>query len=140
GKLPLMLCPHGHWPEGRVQNDLQMRCIRWAKLGCVVFPYDMVGYADSKPFGHAFLNDRLRRWGLSLATLQTWNSIRALDWFTTLPDVDSARIGCTGEPGGGPQTFLQTALDPRVKVAAPVVMVSASFQGGWGGADAPGPR
>ncbi|MGC8642205.1 MAG: acetyl xylan esterase, partial [Isosphaeraceae bacterium] len=96
----------------------------------VVFLYDMVGYNDSKPFTHAFLNDRLRRWGLSLAGLQTWNSIRALDWLSSLSDVDPARIGCTGESGGGTQTFLLTALDQRIKVAAPVVMVSDSFQGG----------
>ena len=110
--------------------EVQQRCIRWAKLGCVVFLYDMVGYNDSKPFTHAFLNDRLRRWGLSLPTLQTWNSIRALDWLTSLPDVDTSRIGCTGESGGGTQTFLLTALDDRIKVSAPVVMVSDTFQGG----------
>jgi hypothetical protein len=140
GKVPGLLCPHGHWPDGRVNPEVQARCIRWAKLGCVVFLYDMVGYNDSKPFGHAFLNDRLRRWGLSLATLQTWNSIRALDWLTTLPDVDAARIGCTGESGGGTQTFLLTALDDRVKVAAPVVMVSDSFQGGCACENAAGLR
>ncbi|MHC5537369.1 alpha/beta hydrolase family protein, partial [Singulisphaera rosea] len=130
GRLPGILSPHGHYAVGRVEPDVQHRCIRWAKLGCVVFMYDMVGYNDSKSFGHAFLNDRLRRWGLSLVTLQTWNSIRALDWLTTLPDVDPARIGCTGESGGGTQTFLLTAIDDRVKVAAPAVMVSDSFQGG----------
>ncbi len=130
GKLPGILSPHGHYPEGRVNEDVQARCIRWAKLGAVVFMYDMVGYADSKPFGHVFLNDRLRRWGLSLVTLQTWNSIRALDWLQTLADVDPARIGCTGESGGGTQTFLLTAIEPRIKVAAPVVMVSHEFQGG----------
>jgi len=130
GRLPAVLCPHGHWEEGRMAADVQQRCIRWAKLGAVVFLYDMVGYNDSKPFGHAFLNDRLRRWGLSLFTLQTWNSIRALDWISTLPDVDPARIGCTGESGGGTQTFILTALDRRIKVAAPVVMVSHGFQGG----------
>ncbi|HWE36349.1 MAG TPA: CocE/NonD family hydrolase [Isosphaeraceae bacterium] len=129
-KVPGVLCPHGHWPEGRVNTDVQMRCIRLAKMGCVVFLYDMVGYADSKSFGHAFLDDRLRRWGLSLVSLQTWDSIRALDWLTSLPDVDPTRIGCTGESGGGTQTFLLTALDDRVKVAAPVVMVSDYFQGG----------
>ena len=130
GKIPGMLCPHGHWSDGRVNVEVQPRCIRWAKLGCVVFMYDMVGYNDSKPFPHEFLNDRLRHWGLSLPTLQTWNSIRALDWLTSLPDVDSARIGCTGESGGGTQTFLLTALDNRVTVSAPVVMVSDYFQGG----------
>ncbi|APW63922.1 alpha/beta hydrolase [Paludisphaera borealis] len=130
GKAPAILCPHGHWEVGRVQEDVQARCIRWAKLGAVVFMYDMVGYNDSKPFTHAFLNDRLRRWGLSLFGLQTWNSIRALDWLSTLPDVDPARIGCTGESGGGTQTFILTALDDRIKVSAPVVMVSDWFQGG----------
>jgi hypothetical protein len=130
GRLPAILCPHGHWDDGRMNSEVQQRCIRWAKLGCVVFMYDMVGYNDSKPFTHVFLNDRLRRWGLSLPTLQTWNSIRALDWLTALPDVDPARIGCTGESGGGTQTFLLTALDDRIKVSAPVVMVSDTFQGG----------
>ncbi|WP_406700414.1 CocE/NonD family hydrolase [Singulisphaera sp. Ch08] len=128
--LPIVLCPHGHWEDGRVNPEVQQRCIQWAKLGAVVFLYDMVGYNDSKAFGHSFLNDRLRRWGLSLVTLQTWNSIRALDWLTSLPDVDSARVGCTGESGGGTQTFLLTAIDDRIKVSAPVVMVSDSFQGG----------
>lgn len=140
GKLPGILSPHGHYAVGRVEPDVQHRCIRWAKLGCVVFMYDMVGYNDSKTFGHAFLNDRLRRWGLSLVTLQTWNSIRALDWLTTLPDVDPARIGCTGESGGGTQTFLLTAIDDRVKVAAPAVMVSDSFQGGCACENAAGLR
>ncbi len=131
GRLPLMLCPHGHWKDGRVQVDVQSRCIWWAKrMGCVVFMYDMVGYNDSKPFGHEFLNDRLRRWGLSLVSLQTWNSIRALDWALTLPDVDPARVGITGESGGGTQTFLLTALDQRIKACAPVVMVSHKMQGG----------
>jgi dienelactone hydrolase len=130
GELPAILCPHGHWEDGRMNPEVQMRCIRWAKLGCVVFMYDMVGYNDSKPFGHAFLNPRLDRWGYSLASLQTWNSIRALDWLTSLADVDPARIGCTGESGGGTQTFLLTAIDDRIKVAAPVVMVSEGFQGG----------
>ena len=130
GRSPLVLCPHGHWEEGRVNVDVQSRCVRLAQLGCVVFLYDMVGYADSKPFGHAFLDDRLRRWGLGLPGLQTWNSIRAIDWLTSRADVDPTRIGITGESGGGTQTFLLTALDERIKVSAPVVMVSDSFQGG----------
>ena len=140
GRRAVVLCPHGHWEEGRVNVDVQSRCVRLAQLGFIVFMYDMLGYADSKPFGHAFLNDRLRRWGLSLPGLQTWNSIRALDWLLSRPDVDPARVGITGESGGGTQTFLLTAIDDRIKVAAPVVMVSDGFQGGCVCENGPGLR
>jgi hypothetical protein len=140
GRRPVVLCPHGHWPEGRVNEDVQSRCVRLAQLGCVVYLYDMVGYADNKPFGHSFMSDRLRRWGLSLPGLQTWNSIRALDWLLSRPDVDPTRVAITGESGGGTQTFLLTAIDDRIKVAAPVVMVSDGFQGGCVCENGPGLR
>lgn len=130
GKLPAILSPHGHYQDGRMNEAVQARCVRLAKLGFIVFMYDMVGYNDSKAFKHEFSNDQLNCWGLNLVGFQTFNSIRALDWLESLPDVDATRIGCTGESGGGTQTFFLNAVDDRIAAAAPVVMISEGFQGG----------
>lgn len=172
GPHPAVLCPHGHWPDGRFQrrDDAEMKKeldaggerflesgrsvfqslgVQLARMGCVAFVIDMLGYADSQQISfeiaHKFATQRpemntAENWGLyspqaeahlqSVLGLQTWNNIRALDFLTGLPDVDAKRIGCTGASGGGTQTFLLGAVDSRVTVAAPAVMVGTAMQGG----------
>jgi hypothetical protein len=172
GTRPTILCPHGHWPNGRFhdhgdgeiknqlqsggetdpvggRHPLQARCVQLARMGCMVFLYDMLGYADgsslTQQLTHGFARQRPElsrpeQWGLFSAQselrclnamgLQTWNSIRALDWISSRPDCDRTRIGCTGASGGGTQTFILTALDDRVAAAFPAVMVSTAMQGG----------
>ncbi|MFN3650509.1 MAG: alpha/beta hydrolase family protein [Armatimonadota bacterium] len=137
GKVPGILNPHGHWGEGRFNADVQARCAGQARMGAIAFQYDMVGYGDSAAFGHAFMDPELAAIGMNLPGLQLWNSIRALDWLLSLPEVDPARVACTGESGGGTQTFLLSAVDERVRVAAPVCMVSHHFQGGCSCENAP---
>ncbi len=134
GAFPGVLSPHGHWTYGRVQHDelasVPGRAINLARQGYVVFSYDMVGYNDSYQVDHNFRSAQAELWGLSVLGLQLWNSIRALDFLESLPDVDPTRLAVTGASGGGTQTFLLAAVDDRVRVSAPVNMVSAHFQGG----------
>ncbi len=171
GKIPAVLCPHGHWPNGRFYEHtdaqfqqemnsqaetrpcgrypIQARCVQLARMGCLVFLYDMLGYADNSSLthelAHGFRTQREElsspeRWGLfsaqselrclNILGLQTWNSIRALDWISSLSDVDPDRIGVTGASGGGTQTFLLGGVDTRPAAFFPAVMVSTSMQGG----------
>jgi dienelactone hydrolase len=153
GKLPAVLSPHGHWANGRfyegkdvdkqlkmgaektresAQFPLQARCAQLARLGCVVFHYDMVGYADSHALTHreGFKDVDAELWLTNFMGLQTWNSVRSLDFLLSLPDVDPSRIGVTGASGGGTQTFMLCAIDDRPAAAFPAVMVSTAMQGG----------
>jgi len=134
GPFPGVVCPHGHWEHGRLENtdlcSVPARCITMARMGIVSFSYDMIGYVDSMQISHALNDDIDKLWAVHLFGLQLWSSIRAVDFLQTLPEVDKERIGCTGASGGGTQTFALTAVDPRVKVSAPVNMISARMQGG----------
>jgi dienelactone hydrolase len=131
GPFPAILCTHGHASNddpdkyGRYRPDHQYRCAMLARMGAVVFSYEMFAWGESR----LQVDADVHRTGLAL-TMQTVNSMRVIDFLTSLPYVDPKRIGVTGESGGGTQTFILTALDDRISVSVPVVMVSSYFYGG----------
>ena len=135
GPFPGMLAPHGHAQYGRLEDgelfSVPSRGINHARQGYVVFAYDMIGYNDTMQLPHVFgTTPQEQLWSFGPLGLQTWNSVRALDFLESLPDVDPKKLLVTGESGGGTQTFLLCAIDERPKWSAPVNMISLIMQGG----------
>jgi dienelactone hydrolase len=130
-----ILSPHGHTkpvvkPEdyalqGRFEPDIQKRCASLARMGAVVFSIDMFGGDDSIQL----VGQDAHRQPFAF-TIQTWDAIRAIDFLLAVDGVDPKRIGVSGYSGGGTQTFVLTALDPRIAVSVPVAMPSSYFFGG----------
>lgn len=124
GRHAAVLLTHGHGnpiTEGRYHESKQRLGATLARMGAIVLAPDMTGYGESDQYPHR---------GPSALSLQLWNAIRALDYLESLPEVDPRRLAVTGESGGGTQAFLLTAVDERIAVSAPVVMVAAHFFGG----------
>ena len=144
GKLPAVLVAHGHWQYGRLENQPIFSgpalALNLARQGYVVFAYDMVGYNDTLQTPHSFGTPVEQLWSWGPLQLQLWNSTRALDFLLSLPEVDASRVAMTGASGGATQTLLLTAVDDRIRFAAPVNMVSAIMQGGDTCENAPGLR
>ncbi|CAN5686878.1 hypothetical protein BH11VER1_BH11VER1_33520 [soil metagenome] len=131
------------------KSRFQSMCVQLARMGCIVWQWDMLSDSDALqlPRGvvHGFAVQRpemntTENWGLfspqaeahlqSIMGLHTWNAVRGLDFLLSLPEVDPERTAITGASGGGTQTMLLAAIDDRIKLSFPVVMVSTAMQGG----------
>ena len=172
GKVPAVLFAHGHWKDARLSTEsdatllreiatgeerfekgghsrFQSMCVQLARMGCVVWQWDMLSDSDSiqlsREVVHSFAKQRpemntTKDWGLyspqaeshlqSILGLQTLNAVRSLDFLLSLPEVDPSRTAITGASGGGTQSMILAAIDPRVQLSFPAVMVSTSMQGG----------
>jgi len=172
GQVPGVLFAHGHWENARLslfdetkvrqeiaggaerfekagRSIFQALCVQLARMGCVVWQWDMLGDSDSVQLSRALVHtfgkqrpemNTAENWGLyspqaeahaqSIMGLQTLNALRGLDFLLTLPEVDPSRVAVTGASGGGTQTMLLAAIDDRITLSFPVVMVSTAMQGG----------
>jgi dienelactone hydrolase len=172
GRVPGVLFAHGHWKDARLSEETEPRllqeiatgqerfeqggrsrfqsmCVQLARMGCVVWQWDMLGDSDALQLSHQLVHrfakqrpemNTTQNWGLfspqaeahlqSIMGLQTWNAVRSLDFVLSLPEVDPARVAITGASGGGTQTMILAAIDPRVTLSFPAVMVSTAMQGG----------
>jgi Acetyl xylan esterase (AXE1) len=137
-KHPAVLVPAGHAPNGKIHYQALSQ--RLVSRGYVVIAWDPVGQGERSQFWdakerksrynlicaeHAILGNMASLAGANLARWEVWDGIRAVDYLLTRPDVDGERISITGTSGGGTQTALIAALDPRIKVAVPSCYITS---------------
>lgn len=126
GKVPLVLNPDGHFAKGRYREDCQYRCAVLAQMGAMAFSYDLFGW-DGESLLQVESKDHRRS---LVQSIQTLNAIRILDYLLSLKHADASRVAITGASGGGSQTMLLAAIDDRIKLSVPVVMLSSYHSGG----------
>ena len=127
-RVPAVLCPIGHIiAAGKRNVEVQSRSIKLAKMGFVVLAYDAIGHGERNISGNSHHEGgyALLPLGETITGWMVWDSMRAIDYLQSRPDVDPARIGITGNSGGGLNTLYTAALDPRAKVA---VIAGYTFQ------------
>lgn len=136
--LPAVLFPCGHSINGKAYAPYQKACISLVKQGFVVLTYDPIGqgerlqYFDPKKpaYGfwgtmeHGYEGNQCYLTGTNLAVHMIWDSVRAIDYLVSRPEVDSERIGCAGTSGGGTMTAYLCALEERITAAAPCCYIT----------------
>jgi cephalosporin-C deacetylase-like acetyl esterase len=128
GRLPAIIyvCGHSYSPHGD-KAQYQRHGISFAKNGYVAFILDSIQIAETYALHHGVQTQEMFDWysrGYTPAGVEVWNAMRAIDYLETRSEVDRERIGMTGRSGGAAMSWFTAAVDPRVKVVAPVMGIS----------------
>jgi dienelactone hydrolase len=99
----------------------------FARHGYVCLTIDTLQFGEIEGIHHG--THHLGRWwwlsrGYTPAGVEAWNSIRAIDYLQSRPEVDGDKIGMTGRSGGGAYSWWVAAIDDRVKAAVPVAGIT----------------
>ena len=125
GKHPLIICPNGHFSNGRYGTVQQQRLATLARMGAICVDYDLWGWGESADEVGSKAHQTPEA-----HVMQALNGIRILDWMIQRKNVDKTRVGVNGGSGGGTQSVLLSVLDDRYTACCPVVSVSSWFDGG----------
>ena len=129
---PGILVPCGHSSNGKGSDLYQRACISLAMNGMAAFMYDPIDQGEryqildangkarfGGTIGHTMTGQGCILLGTNTANYRIWDGIRGIDYLVSRPDIDPARVGCTGNSGGGTLTSYLMAIDERIVCAAP---------------------
>jgi len=131
--VPGVLVPCGHSDNGKASGPYQSVCILLALHGCAALIYDPIGQGERHQLRgierhgtteHTLVGQGALLVGRNTAHYRVWDGLRAMDYLAGRSEVDGARLGCTGNSGGGTLTTWLMAVDPRIKVAAPSCFIT----------------
>ncbi len=130
-KVPGVLFLCGHSQIGKAEPYYQICARTLAMKGFAVLSVDPLGQGERHQFKripefegnccreHNVLNKQMILTGETFGAWRAWDAIRALDYLLSRPEIDSTRVGVTGNSGGGTMATFVNALDPRFTMTAP---------------------
>ena len=137
GKIPAMMIVSGHAEEGKSYRNYQALCHTFSQNNCAALIVDPIQQGERMQLRdtgrhdlcdtHNIINRHLKSLGDYLGSWRVWDGIRAMDYLCSRPEIDTSRIGITGNSGGGTMTTLLFAVDARYAAAAPGCYIT-SFQ------------
>ena len=137
---PAILYPLGHEQGAKAHSAWQIMLASLAKKGYVALAWDPIGQGERiQLYDQDFEDSQVRASttehtvqgiqclliGDHIARYTIWDGVRALDYLLSRPEVDTKRVGCTGNSGGGTHTTYLSALDDRIQVAAPSCYITS---------------
>jgi cephalosporin-C deacetylase-like acetyl esterase len=138
--FPAILYPLGHERGGKTNPTWQQMLGSLATKGFVALAWDPLGQGErlqifdedlleskvgNSTTEHTVVGTQCILVGDHLARYTIWDGMRALDYLLSRKEVDPARIGLTGNSGGGTHTAYIAALDDRIQVAAPSCYITS---------------
>ncbi len=123
GRLPAVVALHG---LGGTKEGMVGLMEELARRGYLALAIDARWHGERGPGLQAAMIRAYRGRGGHPYVFDTVADLfRALDYLQSRPDVDPERLGMTGISMGGQETWIAAALDPRVKVAVPMIGVNS---------------
>jgi len=133
---PGVLIPCGHSSNGKAHDAYQTMGALLALNGMGALVFDPIDQGERSQLlsalprlagtrAHTMLGIGSILLGRNTASFEIWDGMRAIDYLQSRPEIDPARIGCTGNSGGGTQTSYLMSLDDRVVAAAPSCYITS---------------